>query len=126
MGILPKTLVSGSFKKRLSLERQIIRYESDLNKDIFGPIPKGHKRDFFCIDKNTWIWHEQFKDRNNQKHTVMTKYLVRKSGGIIKSQNGSAYKLVEKKEALNLLNAIILYSKRVQGEYVKLLQSGSI
>jgi len=126
MTIFPNTLVSNSFKKRLSLERQIIRFESDLNKDIFGPIPKGHKRDFFCLEQNTWIWHEQFKSKDNQKHSIMTKYILRNNGKIIKSHNGSAYKLVQKKESINLLNAIILYTNRVQPEYNKLLQSSAV
>lgn len=126
MGILANTLVANSFKKRFSLENQIIRYESQLNQDIFGPIPKGHKRDFFCLDKNTWIWHEEFQDKNNTNHLIMTKYILRNHGMILKSQNGSSYKMVDSEESLNLLNAIIIYSKRVKAQYSQILQSGNI
>ena len=40
-------------------ERQLIELESEIGRELFGPIPAGHQRDFFCLDAHTWVWHEE-------------------------------------------------------------------
>ena len=49
-------------------ERDLLRQESKIGANLFGPIPKGHRRDFFCLDEATWIWHEEWKDEKGVTH----------------------------------------------------------
>ena len=41
-------------------ERDLIRLESEIGAQLFGPLPKGRRREFFCLDASTWIWHEEY------------------------------------------------------------------
>src|SRR5665213_348150 len=102
MAFLPKILVKDDAQKAQIAERQLIHFESQFGKQIFGPVPEGHNRDFFCLDENTWIWHEDWLDEKGQRHVLSTRYVVRPAG-TIKSQNGSAYQQLEAEEADHLL-----------------------
>jgi hypothetical protein len=33
-----------------SFKRELIRAEAEIGGQLFGPIPKGHRRQFFCFD----------------------------------------------------------------------------
>lgn len=92
-------------------ERKLIEFESEVGRELFGPIPAGHKRDFFCLDSNTWVWHEQWRDENNKLQTSTTRYEVQ-STGILKAQDGHVYKYIEGEELSNLAVAIELYYRR--------------
>lgn len=89
------------------IERDLIRRESEIGRTLFGPIPKGTKRDFFCLDETTWIWHEE----SNGKAKV-TRYLI-KSNEIVKSVNGGQYERISVKEAENFQYATQAYSQKV-------------
>ena len=39
-------------------ERELLQLESEIGSQLFGDIPKGHRRSFFNLDETTWIWHE--------------------------------------------------------------------
>ena len=45
--------------KRMT-ERELIQLESEIGAQLFGEIPKGHRREFFCLDEKTWIWYEEW------------------------------------------------------------------
>ena len=32
-------------------DRRLIEMESRIGRELFGPIPAGHRRDFFCLDE---------------------------------------------------------------------------
>lgn len=85
----------------------LMRRESEIGREIFGPIPNGVKREFFCLDEQTWVWHEE-----SSRGTKVTKYLV-KDKEIVKSVNGSHYERVSKEEATHLRDAALLYQQRV-------------
>lgn len=95
--------------------QDLMRREADLNKTIFGPVPEGVKRDFFCLDKHTWVWYEEWMGANNQRQQVTTRYIVRTSG-IVKSQNGGAYHRLTLEEAKNFQKATAKYAKKVGSE----------
>jgi hypothetical protein len=105
-----------SSKKSESLEsvirRDLIRREAKIGKEIFGPIQKGHDREFFRLDKQTWIWQETWID-NGSKKSKITKYMIRERD-IVKSIDGSAYQKVSLKEAKHLESAIKIYVSRVK------------
>jgi hypothetical protein len=97
---------------RLLTERDLIRLESEIGRTLFGPIPAGHKREFFCLDERTWIWHEEWKDNLADKRKMLTiRYEVHQSG-VLKVQENQPYKFVEGQELKNLAVAAHLYFER--------------
>jgi hypothetical protein len=104
-----------------SVERKLIRRESEIGGQLFGPVPKGRRRDFFCLDEHTWVWHETW-DHDGQQRSVTTRYEVRPNG-VLKVQNGQGYQRLSRDEARNLYQATELYRQRVGAEYQRLLQA---
>lgn len=96
--------------------RDLIRSESEIGAELFGPVPKGHRREFFCLDERTWIWHEEWVDaETQQKRVITTRYEIRESG-ILKVQDGQPYHAVAGEELQNLIMAIQIYYERVVRE----------
>lgn len=114
-----KGLLGGVSKQRTQnnqtkLYRDLIRHESKIGGEVFGPIAEGRRREFFCLDRNTWVWHEEWQDFEGNSHIQTTRYDVRPSG-IIKSQNGLR-QAVSPSEALRLRDAVRSYYRRVSRE----------
>lgn len=94
-------------------ERGLIEMESQIGSQLFGPVPAGHRRDFFCLDENTWVWHEEWVDENTgQKRSSTTRYEIH-NNGILKAQDGINYRFIEGEELVNLTYAINLYYEQV-------------
>lgn len=96
-------------------ERELIRLEAAIGAQLFGPLPKGHRREFFCLDATTWIWHEEWIDENRRLKTATTRYEIQEVG-ILKVQEGARYSYVEGQELQNLVTAIQMYYERVARE----------
>lgn len=94
--------------------RQMMREEARIGGQVFGTLPGGGKREFFCLDSRTWIWHEEWTDETGKYHHFTTKYEV-KPDKILKFQNGSEF-MVNVEEAYNLLHAARNYQGRVARE----------
>jgi hypothetical protein len=109
-----------SQERRAELYRNLIRREAKIGGELFGPIPKGHRREFFCLDEHTWVWHEEWLDANNQRRIKTTRYDVRPNG-IIKVQDGRPSQYVTKEEARNLYHATTLYNQRIDAELADFL-----
>ena len=93
--------------------RDLIRMESQIGGTLFGAIPKGHRREFFCLDKDTWVWHEEWIDPATRKTlSTTTRYEV-SDNGVLKVQEGQPYRYVEGQELTNLVWAMHLYYERV-------------
>jgi hypothetical protein len=101
-------------EKQVELYRNLIRHEAQIGGQLFGAIPQGVRREFFCLDKNTWVWHEEWVDQEGKRHIVTTRYDVRPDG-ILKSQNGH-YQKVSYQEALRLQEAAHMYQQRIGQE----------
>ncbi|MCB9820097.1 hypothetical protein H6796_02235 [Candidatus Nomurabacteria bacterium] len=127
MGILSKAykLLVGSdaeiprldlIKKRRPLknltERELIQLESEIGKDLFGPIPSGRSRKFFNLDEKTWIWYEETREGRNKIHSTTTRYEVQDKG-VLKVQEGSRYAYIEGAELRNFGLAVQMYYERV-------------
>lgn len=97
------------------LYNDLLRHEAKVGGTVFGPIPAGRRREFFCLDEHTWIWHEEWTDATNQRQVRTTRYDVRPSG-VLKSQNGNHYQAVSPTEANNLARAAKLYMQKVNQE----------
>ncbi len=122
MSILPKIFPRNDAQRAAAYERQLIHFESQFGRNIFGPIPKNHHRDFFCLDEYTWIWHEDWLDDDGKQTVLSTRYVLRPDGAI-KSQNGKSYQKVEEEESNHLYKAIKEYVDLVQAQYSVLLHS---
>lgn len=94
-------------------ERQLIHEESKIGRTIFGQPPVGRKREFFCLDAKTWIWHEEWADPfTGQKQSTMIRYEVRPNG-VLKSRDNQEPVHIEGEELTNLANATRLYFEQV-------------
>lgn len=111
---MPKT--SAGLKK-LS-ERELIQLESDIGRELFGPVPKGHRREFFCLDEKTCIWYEEYKDKDGKQVSATTRYELQ-GDRVLKAQEGARYSYLEGGELDNLLTAINLYYERVMRSVYK-------
>lgn len=102
--------------RRAELYRNLIRHEAKIGGQVFGSVAKGGRREFFCLDEHTWIWHEEWIDNQGQRHVKTTRYDVRPDGMIIKAQDGHPYQEVGDQEAMRLYQAAVEYERRVNAE----------
>lgn len=103
-------------EERAEQYRNLIRREAKIGGKLFGPIPQGHRREFFCLDEHTWIWYEEWTDGNGQRKSKNTRYDVRPNG-VVKIQDGHPSQYLTLEEARNLYQAVDLYKQRVDAEY---------
>jgi hypothetical protein len=108
----PAQTKDGRPLKKLS-ERELIRLESNIGRDLFGAIPAGHRREFFCLDPHTWIWYEEWIDPITKKASNLTTRYEVHPNGILKVQDGKPYHFIEGVELQNLSMATQLYRERV-------------
>jgi hypothetical protein len=109
-------------QRRTDMYRALLHYEARLGGELFGPIPKGVRREFFCLDKHTWVWHEEWDDQQGNHQAVTTRYDVRPSGAV-KSQGTHSYQALSYQETQNLYRAVKLYTERVGSELARLAQA---
>ncbi|HMT18986.1 MAG TPA: hypothetical protein PKD20_02755 [Candidatus Saccharibacteria bacterium] len=99
--------------RRHAIQQDMIRREIALNRDIFGPVPQGTRREFFCLDRHTWVWYEEWTDSEGVRQNVTTRYVIRPKE-ILKAQNGGAYHRLTIDEAQNFVEATKTYYSRVK------------
>lgn len=99
-------------------KRELIELEAEIGGQLFGPVPAGHRREFFCLDAHTWIWHEEWVDENGQRQVTSTRYEVH-DNGILKAQNGTVYKFIEGEELNNLALSMELYYEAIARDIYK-------
>ncbi len=105
-------LPKGSGGKKLRSERELIQMESKIGSELFGPIPNGHQREFFCLDEKTYIWYEAYKDADGKQIESTTRYELQ-GDKVLKAQAGARYSYIEGEELKNLSLAIEMYHARV-------------
>ena len=107
-------------------ERELIERESHIGKAIFGPIPANVvRREFFNLDKTTWMWHEEVKSPDGTKYERTTRYEVQ-DRGILKVMPGPRYAYLEGSELTNFVMATKEYYERVtRGLYKRDPRTGS-
>lgn len=116
MRFLPNISQRSNATAKPQLQRtDLMRYEAKIGGQLFGPVPKGRTREFFCFDDHTWVWHEEWVEQGQRK-VVTTRYDVRPNG-VLKSQNGSGYQRLSLEEARNLYRAVDMYGDRVRSAY---------
>jgi hypothetical protein len=106
-------------RRKADAYRSVLQYEARVGGELFGPIPKGTRREFFCLDRHTWVWHEEYTDAAGERQIVTTRYDVRPSG-ILKSQGVNSYMSLTEGEERHFRQAVRLYGERVGNELRRL------
>ncbi len=108
------SLITPAPSQKTLTERDLIRMESKIGGTLFGPVPKGHRREFFCLDEHTWIWYESTIDPSTGKTiTLTTRYEIR-GERILKAQDGQLHHYTSLEESRNLVTAMTHYYKQTQ------------
>ena len=92
--------------------RDLINAESELGRTIFGPIPTGHEREFFQVEKNVWIFHESWYEFNVRRESTI-RYEVRRDG-VFKKTAKMNYQKITGAELENFRKALHTYLKLVK------------
>lgn len=118
--LLRKILGTSAAKNRVEREaqlyRSLIQREAKIGGEIFGPVGRGGRREFFCLDEHTWIWHEEWVDERGQRQVRTTRYDVSPKG-ILKAQDGQNYQKVGLNEAEHLYKAAEIYEQKIKAMY---------
>lgn len=109
---MPKIKAKNKRPLKKLTKRELLQLESEIGRELFGPIPKGHTREFFHLDDKTWIWYEDFIGPDGKKQASTIKYEIQEKG-ILKVQEGARYSYIEGEELDNLLLAIQMYYEQV-------------
>ncbi len=123
---LLKTVMSQDGSNRRSIIRRNILHDlAKMGGSIFGPVPSGTRREFFCLDEHTWVWHEEWKDAQSAHHIRTTRYDIRPHG-VFKAQDGQPYRPLSLEEAKRFAAAIVEYQRRMHDKFDPLLASSGV
>lgn len=100
-------------------DRQLIKLESEIGRTLFGEIPKGHTREFFCLDAETWVWYEEWTSETGQPKNHTIRYEVHPNGILKVLDGGANYSFISGQELENLSVATQTYKERVLRELYK-------
>lgn len=106
--------------RQAQLHRDILRDAAKMGGSLFGPIPEGTRREFFCLDRHTWIWHEEWTDANKMHQVRTTRYDIRPHG-IFKAQDGQPYQPLSDLEMYRFYTAAHHYRQNLHAKYDPLL-----
>ena len=91
-------------ERRKAVERNLINAESALGRTLFGEVPAGRTREFFCLKKNVWLWYED---------GLIVRYEVRENG-VFKRVGTQSYVKVTGAELENFTRATKAYLQLVK------------
>ncbi len=91
----------------------LINAESELGRTLFGPVPEGHRREFFESRRNVWIWHESFINDLGKLEEMTIRYEVRPTG-VFKKPVGGSYEKITGTELDNFRKAARGYLELVK------------
>ncbi len=114
--LLPKIQPAVLAKKRYDkVYTSVLETEAIMGGKLFGPIKPGHRREFFCLNPHTWVWHEEWLDNSNERHILTTYYHIRKNI-ILKSHGDQNYQSLTESELQNFLNATKIYIETIPNQ----------
>jgi hypothetical protein len=111
--------------RKANIHRNILRDLARMGGEVFGPIPAGTRREFFCLDRHTWVWHEEWTDETGAQKVRTTRYDIRPQG-IFKAQDGQLYQPVSLEEAQRFGTAIHEYQRRMHTKFDPLLAQAGV
>ena len=104
--LLRRQKASNTSARRKRAERELINAESALGRTIFGKVAYGYKREFFCLEKNVWVWYE---------NGMTIRYEVRENG-IWKRVDDGGYKKISGEELEHFRAATKAYLELVKAQ----------
>lgn len=119
MGTPPQATISSSqmsLHKREARQKELLKQEGAIGASLFGKIPDGHQREFFCLDEYTWIWHESWIDEATKTTKTMNVRYEFQPRGVLKIVDGIATGFVTGDELKHLLESMGTYYKRISKE----------
>jgi hypothetical protein len=119
-GILTGFLKQRAADRRAQIKKSLLHFEAKIGGQLFGQVPADRRREFFCLDEHTWVWHEEWTDQDGKRQALTTRYDVRPQG-ILKSQGHMSYQKLTPQEFQNFRKAVQMYGQKVDEEYTKLL-----
>ena len=93
----------------------LLNAESSVGRTLFGPVPKGHQREFFALRRNTWMWYENWFDEKGKVQEVSLRYEVRPDG-VYKKMLGGVYSKIAGHELNNFVAAVRMYHAKIKQE----------
>jgi hypothetical protein len=102
--------------QRDQIYRELLHREAKIGGQLFGPVQAGGRREFFCLDEHTWVWHEEWLDTQTKTPKALTTRYDIRPNGILKSQGASEYRYIDISEARRFYQAACLYQQRVFSE----------
>lgn len=100
-------------KLRRLTRADLINAESRLGSTIFGPVPEGHRREFFHDHDNIWIWHESWTDSKHRLRQTTIRYEARPDG---------VYKKVSAGRYIRLTSAELTNFRQATRTYLRLIK----
>jgi hypothetical protein len=122
--LLSVLLTKDESAARAQAYREAIHEAAKLGGTLFGPVAKGNRREFFCLDEHTWVWHEEWTDANGMRQVRTTRYDARPQG-VYKAQDGQPYQPVGFEEARRLVYAVDRYNELIDAELAPYLQTAA-
>ncbi|PID98962.1 hypothetical protein CSA80_02450 [Candidatus Saccharibacteria bacterium] len=111
--------------RRAAIHQNILRDLAKMGGKVFGEIPQGTRREFFCLDRHTWVWHEEWTDAKGVRQIRTTRYDIRPQG-IFKAQDGQPYQPVSLEEARRFGAAINEYQRRMHEKFDPMLAASGV
>lgn len=93
--------------KAEAVRKDLLQRESELGGRVFGPLRAGEQRSFFCLDPQTWIWHEIWTAPEPGSQTV--RYEI-SPAGVSKASRATNYQMIAGRELENFYNAVKVYT----------------
>lgn len=118
LGAIKRPSVGASTPKAKLTDRDLLREESKIGATLFGAVPKGHRREFFCLDESTWIWHEEWRDEKGVEQQSTVRYEIHPNG-ILKVTDGPRYQFIEGAELTNFAEATRVYYEQTSRQIYK-------
>lgn len=106
-------LLDSRYSNRLSHD-DLVNLESQWGGTLFGPVPAGHRREFFEHKKNVWIWYEGWYTPTGAFKEVTIRYEVRPAG-VFKRVSGQKYERLDGEELNNF--------RQVARDYLSLMKA---
>ena len=119
MKLLSGIMKQSGEQRRINAQRSLLHHLARLGGTVFGSVPSGVRREFFCLDPHTWVWHEEWTDQNGQHQAMTTRYDVR-PGSILKSQGVHSYQRLTTQEEQNFRQAAKIYIRSSRTELRRL------
>lgn len=100
------------YSNKISYE-ELVEFESELGRMVFGPVPANGQREFFKDRGNVWIWYEKFTDNAGKVQEITVRYDVRPYG-VFKKTSGGKFEKLQNEELNNFRAALNTYSQLVK------------